>query len=439
MAQQVCFRHPEVRTRYKCHHCKRLICENCRRKAAHGHFCGWFCQFKHAAGKLTSLSARTRLRLLLIWNFLLTLLLVLVAWKFFLSGTAQDGSGGAAIKPAISTVIIDSTALFQSPTPHDLILNSELRRMNASSRPVYDLRLQARSGWVVNVWRNDLPVLNEAIWRSGETKFSIPLKYRDNKLRIAAWDRRQKLVFHDYLSIYIENPMVENLRHSISRGRLSRRQVALTFDGGSNHSAAREILEVLKTHRLRCTIFLTGQFVEKYPDVVRDFLRAGHEIGNHTYNHPHLTSFTDNGRHELPAGVDRRFVLKQLRRTDSLYHKLAGRPMAAYWRAPYGEFNQDVLDWAAEAGYRHVHWTRGFDTMDWVVDSSSAMYRRPEQVLQQILEKDNVQQDLNGAIILMHLGSERNRDHIHSMLPQLIEGLHQRKFELVTISELISD
>ncbi len=102
----------------------------------------------------------------------------------------------------------------------------------------------------------------------------------------------------------------------VQRGDPSRREVAFTFDGGSEANAVGEILDSLRAANVRVTVFLTGQFVRLYPDWVRRMAADGHEIANHTDTHPHLTTYAANHRQHTLPGVTREFLVGQLRRAE---------------------------------------------------------------------------------------------------------------------------
>lgn len=232
------------------------------------------------------------------------------------------------------------------------------------------------------------------------------------------------------------------LETDLSRGPTWERKIALTFDGGVEANATGEILDTLKSMGVQATMFLTGQYMTQHSDLVRRIIRDGHEVGNHTFSHPRLTSFADNGRHETLPGVTREFIQSELRRTAQRFMEIAGRAMSPYWRAPYGEHNPEIRKWAAEIGYLHVGWTRdlvageNLDTRDWVVDPHSPIYHRPEEVRDRILNfgKGRPEQK-KGGIILFHLGTQRKEDRVHRELPAIIDGLRGQQYHLVPVSE----
>ncbi|HEY7678857.1 MAG TPA: polysaccharide deacetylase family protein, partial [Candidatus Methylomirabilis sp.] len=232
----------------------------------------------------------------------------------------------------------------------------------------------------------------------------------------------------------------------ISRGAMEVREVALTFDGGDDSNATEAILDALVSRGVRATMFLTGRYIRRHPDLVRRMLAEGHEVGNHTNTHPHLTSYARDGRQTTLPNVTREFLQAQLRAAEEAFREVAGRPFAPFWRAPYGEHNGEIRAWAAEAGYRHVGWTRDpagredLDSRDWVADPTSNIYRSSREIRDRILGFGQGNgHGLNGGIVLMHLGTGRRTDPAHARLPEILDGLAARGYRLVPVSELLRD
>ncbi len=238
-------------------------------------------------------------------------------------------------------------------------------------------------------------------------------------------------------------PSLEYLARSFDRGAVSLRRVALTFDGGSLNNVGEEILDYLQQEGVRATFFLTGEFIRRYPETVRRIVREGHQVGNHTWSHPHLTTWELNRRHQTRGGVTREMLRRELEETARLFEKTTGQKMSPYWRAPYGEHNAEIRRWAAELGYRHVGWTVGkdlnhtLDTLDWVADASSPVYFTADQIVERILSLASEEpHGANGAVILMHMGSQRTRDFPHRKLPEIIRGLRSMGYQFVTVEEM---
>ncbi|HEX9011333.1 MAG TPA: polysaccharide deacetylase family protein [Holophagaceae bacterium] len=187
---------------------------------------------------------------------------------------------------------------------------------------------------------------------------------------------------------------------NLTRGPAGRKQLLLSFDGGSSAEVATEVLDTLKARGVHTTFFLTGAFIRRYPDLVRRMAAEGHEIGNHTLDHPHFAP----GMRRDPAWTKAR-VQRELLDADAELVKVLGRPMDPWWRAPYGEQTPEIRRWAEELGYRHVGWSEGADTLDWATAKERRLYRSGTAILQRLHQR--LGHDGDGLIVLMHLGSER--------------------------------
>jgi len=273
---------------------------------------------------------------------------------------------------------------------------------------------------------------------------NVSLQRGINKIVVRAIGEDGSTAVLEEMNTFYGNPTFNYLSKSFDRGDLHKHQVALTFDGGAEENATNEILDYLAEKRVTCTLFLTGAFIEHNKHLVRRMVADGHEVGNHTWTHPHLTSYAMNRLHNTLPDVNREIVQSELLRTARLFEQVTGQKMAPLWRAPYGEHNLQIRQWAAEIGFRHVGWTIGYgngesmDTMDWVADTTASNYRSSEEILQKVLSfgKSNSLK-ANGCIALMHLGTNRTHDQAHKMLPALIDSLRGRGYELVTASELL--
>lgn len=232
---------------------------------------------------------------------------------------------------------------------------------------------------------------------------------------------------------------------SFERGCRDLPLVALTFDGGSDAGESERILDVLEQRGVAATFFLTGDYIRHNPELVRRIAAAGHEVGNHTRSHPHLTTWDRTRRHDTLPGVDRAFIEEQLGRTAKAYEAVTGRPMAALWRAPFGEINDELLRWAAAAGWSHVGWTRDdgggrhtLDSLDWVAERSSKIYLSSEQISRRIRTFGAGGTGLNGGIVLMHLSTRRDDPQV-TRLGALVDALRGDGYRLVTVTDLRRD
>jgi peptidoglycan/xylan/chitin deacetylase (PgdA/CDA1 family) len=270
-------------------------------------------------------------------------------------------------------------------------------------------------------------------------KYQFPLQslyLGNNVFTVRSLAGNGATVLIDSFSIQYASQRIQSLAIPLTSINTNENIMALTFDAGSAATGADSIINILASKNIKLTFFLTGRFIRKFPHIVQNLVDNNHELANHTLTHPHLTSYEENGVQLLRENVNRSIIYTQLNRTDSLLFSGFGTHLKPYWRAPFGEYNQQILNWAAETGYKHVGWSPGCDTRDWISDPESELYRTKEEIYEHLMDLES-RGLLKGSIILLHLHSERKEDAAYKILAKLIDTLHQKNYKIVTISELI--
>lgn len=194
----------------------------------------------------------------------------------------------------------------------------------------------------------------------------------------------------------------------VDRGNTSRPQIALTFDAGGPATPTAQILDILARHDLHVTWFITGDWAQDNPDLVRRVQSNGHEIGNHTMTHADLTTLPNER------------VCQELLQADRVLSGITGRTTRPYFRPPNGARNATVRALAANLGYRTVYWT--IDTIDWREDAT------PQSITDRVMNNLG-----NGVIVLMHAGSTVEAQ----TLDGLITKIEQRGYQIVSLSQLL--
>jgi peptidoglycan/xylan/chitin deacetylase (PgdA/CDA1 family) len=192
--------------------------------------------------------------------------------------------------------------------------------------------------------------------------------------------------------------------------------VALTFDAGSDTGYAGTILDVLRNNGIHAAFGMTGRWAEANPALVQRMVSEGHELINHSYDHPSFTGLSTNSR---PLTQEQRW--SQLDRTEQIVRDLTGASTKPYFRPPYGDFDDSVLADVGARGYRYA--------VMWTVDSRGWQGIAPDAIVHRCLDMAEA-----GAIYIFHVGSE-SRDA--AALQPVIDGLRDRGYEFATISELI--
>lgn len=455
MPKQVkyCIHHPDVVATETCSVCEKPICFNCKHEFLGKHYCSAKCFIFYtlkSTGRYTIQFIQNFFKIIF-WplkqifssektnwaNFIL-ILCILFCFYFVIKmnreiKTLQSSDNNSTTIPAvIDTTNLPTVQIFKPSEGGMVSSNTITIEGQAEENRILALTVNGKLDRVLLPQKETFQFKN------------IKLKRGDNQIEIRAISPDGKVTILETLNFKYATPTLNYLAKEIKRGPANERTVALTFDGGSINNAADEILNVLKKEEVKSTFFLTGKFIRQYPQTVKRIINEGHEVGNHTWSHPKFTSFEENWKHQTLEGVDEIKVKQELTKAAAIFKVVTGKDMVGLWRAPYGYYNQEILKWAASAGYKHIGWTVGrgweenMDTLDWVKDKDSKAYHTADEIAQKILNyADKKGQGANGAIILMHLGTLREDDFPHEKLPEIIQGLKKRKYELVTVSEMI--
>lgn len=201
-------------------------------------------------------------------------------------------------------------------------------------------------------------------------------------------------------------------RGEVERGPRGKSEIALTFDAGADADCFADLIAALENTRVHSTFFITGKWAQQNRECAEAITKHGHEIGNHTWSHFNLTKQPDN------------VVREEISRAEVLLTQLTGQNPRPRWRAPFGERDGRVLRIASNLGYRSIYWT--IDSLD-----SVDPVKTPQFLIDRITRRSD--HDLDGAIILMHVGVRGTAD----ALPVIIANLQGRGFRLVTVSKLL--
>jgi probable sporulation protein (polysaccharide deacetylase family) len=165
------------------------------------------------------------------------------------------------------------------------------------------------------------------------------------------------------------------------------------------------MLNTLDENNIKITFFIGGSWGKRFPALVTELANRGHELGNHTYSHPH------------PNTIGKDKNKEQILRTEELVKELTAIKTSLY-APPYGEYNDTVLSAANELGYTTIMWS--IDTIDW---------QRPptEIIINRVMKKLH-----NGAIILIHPTEVTSK-----ALPDLIQQIQNKGYTISTVSDII--
>jgi peptidoglycan/xylan/chitin deacetylase (PgdA/CDA1 family) len=216
--------------------------------------------------------------------------------------------------------------------------------------------------------------------------------------------------------------------YRMARYGASKNELAITFDDGPDPEWTPKILDVLKREHVPGTFFLIGIQAEKFASLTQRIYREGHEIGNHTFTHPDISS------------IGNRYMQVELNLTERLFASLLGirtmlfRPPYSVDAEPDTEDEVRPLELTQDLGYITIG--NKIDTKDWNDEPALTPQQIAARVLDHLPPCQSNDQPQCGNIILMHDGGG-NRERTVEALPLIIDGARARGFEFVPVYQLI--
>lgn len=197
-------------------------------------------------------------------------------------------------------------------------------------------------------------------------------------------------------------------KHTYNTCNVEGSVVAMTFDDGPHPKLTPKLLDLLKERNIKATFFVIGKCVAEYPDIAKRIVNEGHEIANHSWNHPQLTKLS-------PAAFD-----DEISQTSDAIEKATGiRPVTM--RPPYGAINPTLT--------KRLNEEYGLSVILWSVDPQDWKIRKSDHVSSHIIKNT-----APGAIILAH---DIHASTIDAM-PAALDTLQSKGYKFATVSELIA-
>lgn len=214
------------------------------------------------------------------------------------------------------------------------------------------------------------------------------------------------ILLTSFYTVYSEE---QNNDVFIRNGSRDEKLIALTFDDGPHPKETNEILDVLNKYKVKATFFVVGKHCNWYSKPLIRAAKEGHEIGNHTFNHPDISNLSSND------------IKEEIRLCEDAISKLTGKKPTLF-RPPFGSYNQSELgEIAKECGYKIVLWNT-VDARDW---------KNPPPLQTSDIITNKAQ---NGDIILLHdYGTENTVKALDVIIPTMMD----KGYKFVTVSELI--
>lgn len=194
-------------------------------------------------------------------------------------------------------------------------------------------------------------------------------------------------------------------------GNAEDKVIYLTFDCGYENGNTDAILNTLANHDVKATFFVTGFFLDSQKELVKRMADEGHAVGNHSYNHPDISLFTE--KEELASELDK---------VKEKFEKITGSQLAMYFRPPEGKCYSKTLKWSQDMGYATILWSMAH--VDWNTNNQPD----PEKSLQTLINRTHP-----GAIVLLHNTSSTNAQ----ILDGLITAWKEMGYTVAPLSQLV--
>jgi peptidoglycan/xylan/chitin deacetylase (PgdA/CDA1 family) len=204
-----------------------------------------------------------------------------------------------------------------------------------------------------------------------------------------------------------KNAVLDRIPGLLRKGPPGSRRIALTFDDGPDEVLTPKYLDVLDDLGVPATFFLLGESAARHPHLIGEYLRRGHQLASHGYDHSRFTK------------LSRRALLEQCARTEqAIGGQISGRPWV---RPPHGSLGPSSIAALLAAQYTVALWS--VDSLDYTV--------RDVPTLAEHCSPDRVS---GGDVLLFHEGQQWTLN----ALPRIVSALHGAGYEIVTMHDLFA-
>jgi endoglucanase len=206
------------------------------------------------------------------------------------------------------------------------------------------------------------------------------------------------------------------------------------FTGDTFAEGGELIANTLKARKVDASFFFTGNFYRnpEFTPLIKRLKSEGHYLGPHSDRHLLYCSWTN--RDSLLVSEDH-FTTDLLANYSAMEKFGIKKNDARYFIPPYEWYNDSISKWAKQLGIHLANYSPGTRSTADYTTPEMKNYRSTEEIMQSIKAKGD---DLNGFILLLHIGTDPARtDKFYRRLDELIEYLRSRKFELVSINDLL--
>ena len=210
-----------------------------------------------------------------------------------------------------------------------------------------------------------------------------------------------------------------NVVSSVAQEGKNDKKIALTFDDGPDPVYTTKVLDILDSYGVKGTFFVIGENVASHPEIAREIVSRGHEIENHSFDHPVFSLLSDDANYS------------QIKATNDIIKTVTG-VQPKFFRKPYSDSSDITND--ADIRYLEMLHKLGLKASEYDVDSKDWLLNDSDKIVERVKQQLELRNG-NYSEILLH-DRHINPELTISALPKIIEYLRSENIQMVTVNEL---
>lgn len=232
-------------------------------------------------------------------------------------------------------------------------------------------------------------------------------------------------------------PVLKNTvinRGAITRMDTTKKEIWLCFTANDLKDGLAPVLKTLKTHNIKASFFLTGDFCRQNPTIIKELKSAGHYIGPHSDKH--LLYCPWENRDSLLVSREEFFSdLENNLQTLKKAGIYTSKPM--YFLPPYEWHNDSIALWSRSAGLKLINISSGtIINQDWTYPRREGKYFPSDVIIKNLIDYER-SKGMNGYIMLVHPGTDPRRpDKLYNRLDEIISLLEKKNYRFRSFSEI---
>ncbi|HMT55304.1 MAG TPA: glycosyltransferase [Candidatus Saccharibacteria bacterium] len=230
----------------------------------------------------------------------------------------------------------------------------------------------------------------------------------------------RKTIYDDSGIITMSTMTVDQIPTIVNKTGKLPKKIAITFDDGPNAQYTSQVMDILDRYGVKGTFFVIGYNVLANPDTAREIVNRGHEIENHSYNHPVFSRLVADSQQ------------KEIQANSELINAVTGQS-PSYFRKPYSDNNEVQTE--DDVNFLGILRKLNMESSEYDIDSKDWLLETPDQVVQRVIDELNHAQE-DYSQILFH---DNHSDVFRTLeaLPRVIEYLQANGIQIVRVDELV--